>query len=32
MVDEFVTDPESGESKATGRKVCRSDVFHSTEA
>ena len=31
MVDEFVTDPESGESKATGRKVCRSDVFHSTE-
>ena len=27
----FVTDPESGESKATGRKVCRSDVFHSTE-
>ena len=30
-VDEFVTDPESGESKSTGRKVFRSDVFHSTE-
>ena len=29
-VDEFVTD-ESGESKATGRQVYRSDVFHSTE-
>lgn len=30
LVDEFVIDPQSGESKATGGKVFRSDVFHST--
>ncbi len=29
LVDEFVKDPESGESKATGRQVFRSDVFYS---
>jgi len=31
LVDEFVVDPESGESKATGGKVFRSDVFYSTK-
>lgn len=31
LVDEFAVDPESGESKATGRKVYRSEVFHSSE-
>ena len=29
MVDEFVKDPESGESKATGKKIFRQDVFYS---
>ena len=29
FVDEFVKDAESGESKATGRQVFRSDVFYS---
>ena len=31
LVDEFVTDPESGESKATGKKTFRSDLFYSTD-
>ena len=29
LVDEFVKDPESGESKATGNKINRSEVFFS---
>ena len=29
MVDEFVKDPESGESKATGRRVYKSELFFS---
>ena len=29
LVDEFVKDPESGESKATGKKIFRRDVFYS---
>ncbi len=29
LVDEMVKDPETGESKATGRKIFRSDVFYS---
>jgi len=29
LVDEFVQDPESGESKATGKQVFRSEVFYS---
>ena len=29
MVDEFVKDSESGESKATGKKIFRQDVFYS---
>ena len=31
LVDEFVKDPESGESKATGKQIYRSDVFFSTK-
>ncbi len=31
LVDEFETDPVSGESKATGRKVYRSEEFYSTD-
>ena len=31
LVDEFVTDPESGESKATGKRTFRSDLFYSTD-
>ncbi len=31
LVDEFVKDPESGESKATGRQIYRSDEFFSTK-
>ena len=31
LVDEFVTDSESGESKATGKKTFRSDLFYSTD-
>ncbi len=31
LVDEFVMDEQSGESRATGRKVYRSDVFYSTK-
>ena len=29
LVDEFVKDPESGESKATGKQIFRQDVFYS---
>lgn len=29
LVDEYVQDPATGEAKASGRKVFRSDVFHS---
>ncbi len=29
LVDEMVKDPETGESKVTGRKIFRSDVFYS---
>lgn len=31
LVDEFAEDPATGESKATGAKVYRSEVFHSAE-
>ncbi len=30
LVDELAEDPNTGESKATGRKVFRSEVFYST--